>query len=336
MGPCGRADAGEGRPVSRRRRHRARRRLRRARVLRRPYLVNFTAARSDDHGTTFHGFPARTATAPASRTRSSTGSGTQPTAIPTNGGNIYLASNEVGRDQPVCGSSNQGNNVLDALPLAAAGGSVARGHPVRAGLHHHDAFMPAVQRGDHGQRRGQPEDAPHLRHPRQRLPRRGRDRALLDRVVPHRSARADVRRPAGRELPRLPHRRATSRSSRSTRPATSTRSGSRRRSTTAATSPATRCSSTATRPTRATTGRRRSRFRRPACTTTSTRGRPPGTTGASTSRGTARRPSRTTPTRSAAVIPTRLRGSRPESRARASVARTPWSTASGACTSRRR
>jgi uncharacterized repeat protein (TIGR01451 family) len=87
------------------------------------YLLNFTTARSDDHGVTFQGLPG-----------TSCNSTSIPDAVvdrqwyategdPTNGGNIYLASNEVGRDQPICGSSNEGNNVLVVYrsPLPAAG-----------------------------------------------------------------------------------------------------------------------------------------------------------------------------------------------------------------------
>lgn len=88
------------------------------------YLVNFTTARSDDHGVTFKGLPG-----------TSCNSTSIPDAVvdrqwyategdPTNGGNIYLASNQVGRDQPICGSSNEGNNVLvvyrSPLPNAAS------------------------------------------------------------------------------------------------------------------------------------------------------------------------------------------------------------------------
>ena len=111
------------------------------------YLINFAAARSDDHGTTFHGLP---------------GTDCNPTAVPdavvdrqwyatdgdpTNGGNIYLASNEVGRDQPVCGSSNQGNNVLVLYrsPLPAGGSlagiQFAPGHEITT------AFRPACSEG---------------------------------------------------------------------------------------------------------------------------------------------------------------------------------------------
>lgn len=104
------------------------------------YLVNFTTARSDDHGTTFQGLPG-----------TSCNSTSVPDAVvdrqwyatdgdPTGGGNIYLASNEVGRDQPVCGSSNQGNNVLVVYrsPLPAgeslAGIQFAPGYTVTSGF----------------------------------------------------------------------------------------------------------------------------------------------------------------------------------------------------------
>ncbi len=104
------------------------------------YLVNFTTARSDDHGTTFQGLPGTSC--------NSTG---VPDAVvdrqwyatdgdPVNGGNMYLASNEVGRDQPVCGSSNEGNNVLvvyrSPLPGAGslAGVQFGPGHTVTTGF----------------------------------------------------------------------------------------------------------------------------------------------------------------------------------------------------------
>jgi len=87
------------------------------------YLLNFSTARSDDHGVTFKGLPG-----------TSCNSTSLPDAVvdrqwyatdgdPTNGGNIYMASNEVGRDQPICGSSNEGNNVLVVYrsPLPGAG-----------------------------------------------------------------------------------------------------------------------------------------------------------------------------------------------------------------------
>jgi hypothetical protein len=111
------------------------------------YLVNFTTARSDDQGVTFKGLPGQSC--------NSTGI---PDAVvdrqwfatdgdPTNGGNIYMASNQVGRDQPVCGSSNQGNNVLTVYrsPLPAAGSlagiQFAPGYTVTT------AFAPACSEG---------------------------------------------------------------------------------------------------------------------------------------------------------------------------------------------
>jgi uncharacterized repeat protein (TIGR01451 family) len=101
------------------------------------YLLNFSTARSDNGGTTFKGLAPGTDCNPSSI----------PDAVvdrqwyatdgdPTNGGNIYLASNQVGRDQPVCGTSNQGNNVLTVyrspLPLggSSAGVQFAPGYTV--------------------------------------------------------------------------------------------------------------------------------------------------------------------------------------------------------------
>ncbi len=111
------------------------------------YLVNFTTARSDDRGVTFKGLPGQ-----------SCNSTSIPDAVvdrqwfatdgdPTNGGNIYMASNQVGRDQPVCGSSNQGNNVLTVYrsPLPAAGSlagiQFAPGYTVTT------AFLPPCSEG---------------------------------------------------------------------------------------------------------------------------------------------------------------------------------------------
>src|SRR5881628_1698298 len=80
-------------------------------------LANFSTSRSDDQGATF--------------TCSNTG---VPDAVvdrqwyatdgdPTNGGSIYLASNEVGRGNPSCNTSSVGNNVLVMFrsPVAGSG-----------------------------------------------------------------------------------------------------------------------------------------------------------------------------------------------------------------------
>ena len=131
------------------------------------YLFNFSAARSNNHAATFHGLTPATdcnSTAVADTVVDRQWFATD--GDPTNGGNIYLASNEVGRDQPICGSSNQGNNVLVLYrsPPPVGGGSLAA-RPVRTGQTDHDRVHAGVQRGDHGQRRGQPDHASHLRDP---------------------------------------------------------------------------------------------------------------------------------------------------------------------------
>jgi hypothetical protein len=82
--------------------------------------ANFTVARSDDHGVSFNFNcnPLGVPDAAVDRQWYATD------GDPTNGGNLYLASNEIGRGPPVCGSSDEGNNTLvvyrSPLPAAAS------------------------------------------------------------------------------------------------------------------------------------------------------------------------------------------------------------------------
>jgi hypothetical protein len=85
------------------------------------HLDNFSTARSDDYGTSFTCSPTGVPDAVVDRQWYATD------GDPTNGGNLYLTSNEVGRDQPVCGSSNEGNNILVVYRSPAAGAGAIAG-----------------------------------------------------------------------------------------------------------------------------------------------------------------------------------------------------------------
>jgi hypothetical protein len=82
------------------------------------HLDNFSTARSDDHGTSFTCNPAGVPDAIVDRQWYATD------GDPTSGGNLFLASNQIGQGQPVCGGSNEGNNVLVVYrspPVTGAG-----------------------------------------------------------------------------------------------------------------------------------------------------------------------------------------------------------------------
>ena len=111
------------------------------------YLANFSTARSDDHGATFNGLP---------------GSDCNPAGVPDavvdrqwyatdgdplNGGSIYLASDEVGQDQPVCGSSNEGNNTLVVYRSPLPGAESLAGIQFAPGFKVTSAFLDPCAEG---------------------------------------------------------------------------------------------------------------------------------------------------------------------------------------------
>src|ERR1051326_3842433 len=87
------------------------------------HLDNFSVARSDNQGGTFQhgckttGVPDALLDRPWYATDGD----------PTTGGSLYLTSNEIDRDQPVCGSSNEGNNTLVVYRSPLAGASALAG-----------------------------------------------------------------------------------------------------------------------------------------------------------------------------------------------------------------